>query len=312
MAEEAPPAYQQLTKIQGMAAMSAACFSSDGSSLAVSSADRTCSLHTLRPDGTTERSLTFSHPKGVSDISWCTEPSLSHLLVSCCDDGIVRVWDSKSNSCVREFVGHEGWVMSARFNGKGTMIVSGGFDGIARVWSMSSGTLISKLEGHKDPISSVDFHQPEGQFIATGGYDGFCKVWDSMSSKSTVTLFDANSCPAVGSVRFSPNGKYVLTALLDSTLKLWDHSTTDLIRSYSGHKNEEFCTVPCFSTTKGRLVVCGSEDRCVYLWDLNTQNVVQKLEGHTGKVLACCTHPTLNIIASCGSDGDHAVILWKD
>jgi COMPASS component SWD3 len=85
------------------------------------------------------------------------------------------------------------------------------------------------------------------------------------------------------------------------------------VKTYIGHANHKFCAAAIFASTGARpYVVAGSEDKRVCVWDVQSRELVQALEGHTDAVLAVDAHPSLDVLASGGVEGDRCIKLWSD
>lgn len=97
-------------------------------------------------------------------------------------------------------------------------------------------------------------------------------------------------------VKFSPNSAFVLASTQDSTIRLWNYQNSRCVKTYTGHSNRTYCIPACFTTTKGKYIVSGSEDGKIYIWDLQTRKISQVLEGHRGKLVA----PFFEFADSCG------------
>lgn len=72
----------------------------------------------------------------------------------------------------------------------------------------------------------------------------------------------------------------------DGTLKLWDIESTELVRTFYGHKSYVFC---CCCVSENGNFVSGSADLSLKLWDIETGEVLRNFENaHTNYVLCCC------------------------
>jgi WD40 repeat protein len=98
-------------------------------------------------------------------------------LVSGSDDNTVRVWNTTSETCLRVFEGHTGYVRSVVFSPDGQLLASGSSDETVRIWDVVNGNCLFILEGHSNAIHSVVF-SPNGKHLASGSKDCTVRVWD--------------------------------------------------------------------------------------------------------------------------------------
>ena len=89
----------------------------------------------------------------------------------------IKLWKMSTGQQVRDFVGHEGGVLSVVFSPDGKLLASGGGDGTIRFWNMSNGKLLATL--YVFPDASVII-TPEGYFSGTGNYEKYVHFVDGL------------------------------------------------------------------------------------------------------------------------------------
>lgn len=99
------------------------------------------------------------------------------LLVSGCDDGSIRAWDTISWEMLYVMSEHKQKVTSIAVNSDNTVIASGSWDGTIRLWSVQTGEKLYTLEGHSDGVTSVSFSK-FGDQLFSGSLDRSIMKWD--------------------------------------------------------------------------------------------------------------------------------------
>jgi WD40 repeat protein len=106
------------------------------------------------------------------------DPVTGQQILAACDDGSVKVFDSKEGELLVTLQGHTGPVSWASWSPGGERIASGSHDGSVRIWDAITGREVLSLHGHGRQVTTVCF-DPQGQMIASGGIDGTVRIWDA-------------------------------------------------------------------------------------------------------------------------------------
>lgn len=70
----------------------------------------------------------------VTSLHHLPAPSKGHLIVSASTDKVLRTWDARTGTLVREHKGHSGPVLAAALGLAGGVIVSAGDEGVCLVF----------------------------------------------------------------------------------------------------------------------------------------------------------------------------------
>ncbi len=260
-------------------------------------------------------------------------------IVSCSDDGMVKLWDFAGGSEVRTLPGHEIGVMDVRFCPDGKRAVSGDRSGMLVLWNVESGEELWRQHVKRGGITGVDV-SADGRRVAVSSDIGIIILLDLESGEKIRTFSDRKLGSArsvsfnenatlllsggddkcvrlwdvetgvqsgcfeghedgVMSVCFSPDGKHVLSGSRDNTLKLWCLSTFKEEKTFKGHG---FSVYDVSFSNDGKQVLSSSWDHTVKLWDVETGNVIFNMDSYEGRFSDSEFHP----------DGRHVVVGSSD
>jgi len=119
------------------------------------------------------RSL-YGHGGAVTTACFCPR---GKLLLSGCDDGSVRVWDTATWDDMYTLHEHQQKVTCIAVDPTDKVIASASWDGTIRLWSRSTGVRLYVLEGHTDGVTSLSFSR-DGSVLFSGSLDRSLIKWD--------------------------------------------------------------------------------------------------------------------------------------
>ncbi len=198
------------------------------------------------------------------------------------DDGYsVILYDLKTHNPIREFKGHEDFVLQAVFSPDGRYIASCGYDKTVRLWDAATGNPLRTFTGHGDTVSAVAF-SPDGKFIVSGGgaNDPTIRFWNIITGKQTLLLSEHQN--AVEALTFTPGGDRLVSSSADGTIKFWDPKTGALHDSVTTNRSSTVTSI-AFSSD-GKQLASGYDDKTIGLWDVKTGTQTGTLPGDTVEV----------------------------
>ncbi|MEH2370182.1 nSTAND1 domain-containing NTPase [Nostoc sp.] len=246
-----------------------------------------------------------AHLEGVEAV----RISKDGLIATSASDGKVRLWKDFNRTLEAEFKGHQGSVVSTRFNAKGDIATAGKDDGTVRFWAVPGISLIIpknpliKLEEHEKAVASVRFN-PEGNLLITASEDDYIRLWN-LEGK-VVKKFKAGQ-GGVNTVRFSPDKakNLIVTGGKNGTIKLWTRTGKPLkpLKPFESHSQ----AIRSISfNNKGDTLVSAGDDGKAILWDLKGNKLQEFLHG--GKVETTRFSPDGKLLATVGEKG--TALLW--
>ncbi|KAM6218377.1 denticleless protein homolog isoform 2-T2 [Rhynchocyon petersi] len=114
-------------------------------------------------------------------------PSMEHVLAVANEEGFVRLYDTKSQTCkkkcFKEWMAHWNAVFDLAWVPGEFKLVTAAGDQTAKFWDVTAGELIGTCKGHQCSLKSVAFSKFEKAVFCTGGRDGNIMVWDTRCNK---------------------------------------------------------------------------------------------------------------------------------
>lgn len=153
------------------------------------------------------------HEDEVNAVVWLDDGRL----VSCSDDGTVRIWNDWREQHVLS--GHSAEVYTIR--ARGYLVASASFDCTVRLWDANTGQLLQTMSQHSQPVYSLAFH-PTRPWLATGALDGqvYLHYLDTPSAATSQLIHKAEDEGGILELAWSPDGTQLALGTSQARLRL--------------------------------------------------------------------------------------------
>lgn len=172
----------------------------------------------------------FRHPNSVYGCAW--SPFNKDHLATCCQDGVVRVWDitNASGKPEHEFVGHK----CRAFNVAWSPLLEGYLasasdDSTVKVWKIGEEKAVHSLEQHTHNVRGLAWSHEIPYMLVSGSWDGKIILWDMRSRHQKCQHIITNHGGDVYGLASHPDRPFVFAACSrDTTLRLFSMDETAL------------------------------------------------------------------------------------
>ncbi|MFN9713363.1 MAG: protein kinase domain-containing protein [Planctomycetota bacterium] len=153
---------------------------------------------------------------GVTAVAWSPD---GDRLVSCGNDGKVKVWDPKQGVQLSSMEGHGAWIFDVAWSPDGKRLASSGADRNVILWDVEAGKKRMALRSGQEFVMAVAWN-PEGNRLASTQLSGDVQIWDSNSGEETCSL----QIPYARflDISWSSDGARIAAASSVGDLCIWD------------------------------------------------------------------------------------------
>lgn len=219
-------------------------------------------------------------------------------------DFSIRYLSLHDYNYIREFRGHNDFVVSLAVSPLDDTFLSGGMDSTVRYWDLKSPNCNAVL---KKPGHHVVEYDPLGVAFACASPNNIIKLFDlrGLEKGPFVTFKLAHEPVDILSIQFSDNGNCLLLTTNTNTCFLLDAFDGHLIQKYT-IKNECQAKIGASFTPDSQYVTIATDNGKINVWPVGKAEMIASYEGHTSPVSCLQWNPKFQQLASACSN----TALW--
>jgi len=239
-------------------------------------------------------------------------PPDDRYLVTCSQDGMVRVWDTDELSLTTVLSGHSASVNAAAFSPDGRWLVTVSDDGFGRLWNTRDWTeaaVMAPLTMSDTNIYAVAY-SPDGQWIAMGYADDAVRLWqvsaEGQEVRATLVYTLTGHTDDVQALAFSPDGKLLVSGSADKSVRLWSMETFGPATSEPLTQTSYVYSLAFGRESRPLILVVGTYDGSLWFWDLTKGQAPEQvgmLSSHMDVIWQLAISPDGKTLASASWDG---------
>ena len=181
-------------------------------------------------------------------------------LLSCSEDGTVRLWNLELSANLMAYRGHSGPVWDVAYAPLAPYFATASHDRTARLWSVEHAAPLRILAGHLADVDAVCFHK-NSHYLATGSVDKSLRMWD-VRAGPCVRVLSAHTGP-VHALAFSPCGQFISSAGGGTYRTALRQAALPALT----------CVADCLI-----LCSCGPADGTIIVWDVAAGQIAARLK----------------------------------
>ncbi|HEV8558373.1 MAG TPA: trypsin-like peptidase domain-containing protein [Actinophytocola sp.] len=273
----------------------------------------------------TERAVLEGQTGSVDAVCVLPASDGRSLLVSGCDDGSIRIWDTANSGLLQTLEGcapiRALCSLPAPNGGRARLVSGGEPSGSIQIWDIETGSVLHTLRGHRDAVKTVcALPTPGGTLLASGSADHTVRIWDPETGIPLHTMRGHAKVVNTVCALPTPDGRALLASAGGDNLqitgtekvRIWDPHQGNLLHTLESRARQinELCALP---TPDGRALLASADsDGIVRIWDPDAGLMHSVMKGHNLDVTTVCALLTpggQTLVASGGRD--KTVRIWE-
>jgi len=220
----------------------------------------------------------FDTQEGCFDCAWAENNE--NLLLSCCGDGTLKIWDLKSQTNpLRSFSEHRKEVYSVSWNPtEKCHFLSGSWDNTIKLWDPLSHQSIRTWQGHNGVLYKVVWSPRNQTEFASVAEDCYLNIWDSKQVQPAMRI-RAHDHEMLACDYCKHNADLIATGSTIGEIKVWDKRR--LAKPLYYMKKHRYAVRNLeFSPHYPNVLLSTSYDMLCILWQIDQPNPVAKVFNH--------------------------------